>query len=63
MVEKLNAKRAALLAEEGKLLAEVEKVRFKIGVVDELIAEETPVEAPVDTPVKRNPESIVITPL
>lgn len=60
MVEKLNAKRAELIAEEGKLLADLEKVRFKIGVVDELIAEETPA---VEPPVERKPNSILITPL
>lgn len=63
MVEKLNEKRAALLAEEGRFLAEAEKVRFKIGVIDELIAEVTPVAEEQETPVERNAESIVISSL
>lgn len=42
MMEKLKAKREALVAEEAALVSKLEKVRGKIGIVDEMIADETP---------------------
>lgn len=41
MLEKLKARRVVLKDRECSLLAELKKVQAKIGVVDEMIAEET----------------------
>ena len=43
MMDKLKAKKEALVAEEATLVSKLEKVRGKIGIIDEMIVDETPV--------------------
>ena len=56
MMDKLKAKRDALVEEEVALVSKLEKVQSKISIVEEMIAEESSkavsVDAiPVETPV------------
>ena len=49
MLQKLKEKKAFLELTEASLLSQLEAVRNKISIVDEMIAEETPVPVPVAT--------------
>lgn len=62
MMDKLKAKKAALVEQEAHFVAEIKKVQAKIALVDEMIADEsassvtdeTPVaEAPVEAPTNK----------
>ena len=69
MLEKLKAKKAELEANVEAKMAEIEKaqaeivnIQAKIGVVDELIAEESYI-APTPTPVRMNVNTDFVQPI